>query len=80
MDCFLRIDNFVTVSGKVCYVKSFQILSRKMHNTWMLVKINILCAVCINIQCIKIMLNLTTMHEYYPVYNQTNTENNSNDN
>ena len=47
----LRVDNFVTVSGKkVCYVKSFQIVSWKMYKTWVLMELNILCVFCINIQ------------------------------
>jgi len=51
---YLRVDNFATVRGrKACdmSVKSFQILSKK-YETMMSVKLNILCVVCINIQCI----------------------------
>jgi len=44
---FLRVDNFVTVRGKVCDMSRF--LSRKMYKTWMSVKLNILCVVCIKL-------------------------------
>ena len=50
---FLRVDNFATVRDKkACDVKSFQFLARKMYKTRMSVKLNILCIVCVNIQCI----------------------------
>ena len=48
---YLRVANFATVSGRnACDVRSFQISSRKKHKTWMSVKLNILCLVCINLQ------------------------------
>jgi len=51
---FLRVDNFATVTEQegVWYVKSFRILSRKQIRTKTSVKWNILCVVCINIQCV----------------------------
>ena len=51
---FLRVDYFATVTGQegVWHVKSFQISSRKKYKTWMSLKSNILCVVCINIHCI----------------------------
>jgi len=72
----LRVDNFATVSdSKACDVKTFLILSRKKYKTWMSLKLNILCLVCINIQCSWNVLNLMTMHEFYPIFN-SNSESN----
>ena len=50
---FLRVDNFVTVSDRnVCDVsKVFRFRLEKKCKTWMSMKLNILCLVCINIQC-----------------------------
>jgi len=51
---FLRVDNIVTVSVKK--VRDMSKVSKfcleKKHKTWTLVKLNTLCVVCINNQCI----------------------------
>jgi len=46
----LRVDNFVTVSGKkVCDMLKVSKFCQENVKTWMSVKLNILCIVCINV-------------------------------
>ena len=60
------------------YVESFQILCRKMCKTWMLVKLYILCTVCINIQCICINAKIWHQHMNFAQFlTQTSSENNN---